>query len=549
MAVQVIKARRTQENAAQPVGQKLRTCCYCRVSTDSDEQEVSYESQIKHFTDYINDHPDMVLSGVYADEGISGTGLKNRVQFNKMLADCEAGLHDQVLVKSISRWARNTVISLEAIRKLQTLGIPIIFQKEGINTMAAGGEMLITILSSLAQQESDSISKNVRIGIQYLFQQGKPHLNTVNFLGLTKGKDKYDLVIVPEEAALVRRIYREYLEGFSPGMIAGRLTADKILTPAGKDIWYQSTITSILENEKYCGDLLMQKWYVVDFLSHKIVKNEGALPQYFVKDHHEPIIPKDVFYQVQGEMQRRSLLKYDPAKIRFGSTNALKGRLVCGICGRTLKEYKSPRETTWRCRKRAYQKQSITKEVEPGCPCRIVPEKEVKKAIIEAFNKLAWRRDDLVRMQGAIWDGEIKRIDQQIESIQEQQKRLGERLDNIILSEDDDGADTGGEGEFLGGELERLELEYTRLVLERAEAANREVQIRILLELVDAMRREAGAHIPPSPDDLSVDEKRDSPACYDYDEFFRRTSYVVDEGMIGDDGKIMSFSNDIVIRY
>ena len=288
MAVQVIKARRTQENAAQSVGQKLRTCCYCRVSTDSDEQEVSYESQIKHFTDYINDHPDMVLSGVYADEGISGTGLKNRVQFNKMLADCEAGLHDQVLVKSISRWARNTVISLEAIRKLQTLGIPIIFQKEGINTMAAGGEMLITILSSLAQQESDSISKNVRIGIQYLFQQGKPHLNTVNFLGLTKGKDKYDLVIVPEEAALVRRIYREYLEGFSPGMIAGRLTADKILTPAGKDIWYQSTITSILENEKYCGDLLMQKWYVVDFLSHKIVKNEGALPQYFVKEEESP---------------------------------------------------------------------------------------------------------------------------------------------------------------------------------------------------------------------------------------------------------------------
>ena len=580
MPVQVIKATKTQvsNQRGSMVTEKLRTCCYCRVSTDSDAQEVSYEGQIKHFTDYINAHPDMELSGVYADEGISGTGLKNRTQFNKMIADCEAGLHDLVLVKSISRWARNTVISLETIRKLKELGIPIIFQKEGINTMDASGEILITILSSLAQQESDSISKNVRLGIQYLFQQGKPHLNTVNFLGLTKGKDQHELVIVPEEAALVRRIYREFLEGYSPGMIAGRLTADKIKTPAGKDTWYQSTVDSILKNEKYCGDLLMQKWYVADFLNHKIVKNEGALPQYFVEDHHEPIIPKDVFYQVQGEIQRRSLLKYDPGKIRFGSANALQGRLVCGLCGRTLKEYKSPAETTWRCRKRAYTKQSITKEVEPGCPCRIVPEKEVKLAIIKAFNALAWRRDELVRMQGAIWDGEIKRIDEQIENVQEQQRRLGERLDGLIADAQESSgnidessvADSGGEAEFLGEELERLELEYTRLVLERAEAANREVQIRILLELVDAMRREAGAKLPLYPsaegsvDDHSVDEHsrgrvqsgvddhseaEEIAACYDYDEFFRRTSYVVDEGMIGDDGKIMSFSNDMIVRY
>ena len=257
MAVQVIKATRTPAQTQPGTRtEKLRTCCYCRVSTDSEDQSTSYEGQIRYFTDYINGHPDMTLSGVYADEGISGTSVKNRVQFNKMVADCEAGLHDLVLVKSISRWARNTVTSLETIRKLRDLGIPIIFQKENINTMDASGEMLITILSSLAQQESDSISKNVRLGIQYLMQQGKPHLNTVNFLGLKKGKDKHELMIVPEEAALIRRIYREYLEGYSPGMIAGRLTADKIKTPAGKDTWYQSTVVSILENEKYCGGVV-----------------------------------------------------------------------------------------------------------------------------------------------------------------------------------------------------------------------------------------------------------------------------------------------------
>lgn len=564
MPVQIIKATRTQAAHTQArSSEKLRTCCYCRVSTDSEDQSTSYEGQINHFTEYINAHPNMVLTGVYADEGISGTALKNRVQFNKMIADCEAGLHDLVLVKSISRWARNTVVSLETIRKLKELGIPILFEKEGINTMEATGEILITILSSLAQQESDSISKNVRLGIQYLMQQGKPHLNTVNFLGLTKGKDQHELVIVPEEAALVRRIYREYLEGYSPGMIAGRLTADKIKTPAGLDTWYQSTVDSILKNEKYCGDLLMQKWYVADFLNHRLVKNEGALPQYFVEDHHEPIIPKDVYYQVQGEIQRRSLLKYDPGKIRFGDSNALKGRLYCGLCGRVLKEYKSPAETTWRCRRRAYTKQSLTKEVKAGCDCRIVPEKEVKAAIIKAFNSLAWRRDELVRMQGGIWEGEIKRIDEQIIGAQEQQTRLGERLDGLLLDVEgsgDSSVDTG-EAEFLRSELDRLEMEYTRLVLERAEAVNREVQIRILLELVDAMRREAGAKLPTDGrssfsgeggvDVHSVDGHigGDSPACYDYDEFFRRTSYVVDEGMIGDDGKIMSFSNDMFVRY
>lgn len=562
MPVQVIKATRTQAAPTAQGGrntEKLRTCCYCRVSTDSEDQSTSYEGQINHFTEYINAHPNMELSGVYADEGISGTALKNRVQFNKMIADCEAGLHDLVLVKSISRWARNTVVSLETIRKLKELGIPILFEKEGINTMEATGEILITILSSLAQQESDSISKNVRLGIQYLMQQGKPHLNTVNFLGLTKGKDQHELVIVPEEAALVRRIYREFLEGYSPGMIAGRLTADKIKTPAGLDTWYQSTVDSILKNEKYCGDLLMQKWYVADFLNHKIVKNEGALPQYFVEDHHEPIIPKDVYYQVQGEIQRRSLLKYDPGKIRFGSTEALKGRLFCGICGRVLKQYKSPGETTWRCRRRAYTKQSLTKEVEAACPCRIVRERDVKAAIIKAFNSLAWRQDELVRMQGAIWDGEIKRIDEQVEAIQEQQKRLGERLDNVVLNEaenDDSSVDVhSGEAEFLKSELDRLEMEYTRLILERAEAANREIQIRILLELVDAMRREAGAKLPTDTRssfsyENGVDNHNadDAAACYDYEEFFRRTSYI-DSGIIGDDGKIMCCSNDLIIRY
>jgi len=571
MAVQIIKATKPPTSSTlRSTGNRLRVACYARVSTDSDEQDTSYEAQITHYTNLINSNPDWIFAGAYADDGISGTSIKHREQFNRMIKDCERGLIDLILTKSISRWGRNTVDNLNTVRQLRDMGVGVKFEKEGIYTLDNTGEMLITILSSFAQQESDSISKNVRLGIQFLMQQGKPHLNTENFLGFDKSPDdKHELVIVPEEAALVRRIYREYLEGYSPGMIAARLTAEQIKTPGGKDTWYQSTIVSILENEKYCGDLLMQKWYVEDFLNHKLVKNEGSLPQYFVEDHHEPIIPKEIFYQVQGEIQRRSLLKYDPNKIRFGSSNALRGRLICGKCGRVLKQYKSPSETTWRCRRRNYEKQSITKEVEAKCDCRIVKEKEAKKATIEAFNQLPEVRDELIRMRG-IKDGEVKRLDEVIDKLQERKEAVQEKVEKIkeeLESGVDNGLDistdasvdistdgltdahTNAELEFLTAELECLEMEYTRLVLERAETANTGVHIRLLLEFVDAMRHNHNTVLDTggerSSEEYGVEK---SSACYDADEFFRRTAYIIDENVISE-GRIMSFSNDLVIRY
>ena len=284
MPVKVIKTTQQAVTSPSEAHEQIPVCAYCRVSTDSDQQETSYEAQVKHYTDYINAHPEYYLVKIYADEGISGTSRKNRTQFNQMLKDCEDGLIKIILTKSISRWARNTVDAIQTIRRLKELGIAVIFEKENINTLDAKGEVLLTIMSSIAQQESDSISKNVRLGIQYLFQQGKGRLNTAQFLGYDKDpEDIHKYVIVPEEAEVVRRIYREYLEGYSPGAIAGHLTYDGIKTPAGKDTWYQSTVVSILENEKYCGDLLMQKFFITDFLTHKIEKNTGQFPQYFVE--------------------------------------------------------------------------------------------------------------------------------------------------------------------------------------------------------------------------------------------------------------------------
>lgn len=544
MAVQVIKATKQipgfGTEGIRPL-EKLRVAAYCRVSTDSEEQETSYEAQCGHYTDFITSNPAGELAGIYADEGISGTSMKHREQFKRMISACEAGQIDMVITKSISRWARNTLDSLKTIRKLKDLGIPVLFEKENINTMDSKGEVLITIMSSLAQQESESISKNTRLGVQYNFQQGKGRLTTNRFLGFEKGPDGRTLKIVPEEAEVVRRIYREYLEGYSACIIATRLMFDGILSPSGKTSWYQGTVDSILRNEKYCGDFLMQKYFVADVLTHRLVKNEGQLPQYYIKDAHESIVPKEVYFQVQGELQRRSLLRREPNKIRYGSRIALKGRLICGKCGRVLKRYTNPDPslTDWRCRNRAYQKKSITKEQKSKCDCRNANEREVQAAIVMAINELPGYRDEMLMAQGALRDGDIKRLDTMIDKNKEQQERIKERLEKIADGQKEEAA-------FLGTELKHLEEERSSLMLERAEAIHREIKIRIMLELIDAMKekREESYGI--------VHEKREpikEGACYEYDDFFLRTRRELQEGILDPEGRVSGFYDDLVIPY
>lgn len=240
-------------NTAKQEVKRLRVAAYCRVSTDNDEQATSYETQIEHYTEYINKNPEWVLVNVYADEGISATNTKKRNQFNAMIEDCKKGLIDMILTKSISRFARNTVDCLNYIRMLKGMNIPVFFEKESINTMDAKGEVLLTIMASLAQQESESISKNVKLGMQYRFQQGKVMVNARCFLGYDKDEDGH-LVINPKEAEIIKRIFLEYLEGASCQKIAKGLENDGILTARGNPRWHDSTVRKILENEKYMGD-------------------------------------------------------------------------------------------------------------------------------------------------------------------------------------------------------------------------------------------------------------------------------------------------------
>ena len=329
--VQVIKA---SPKSADPEAGGLRVAAYCRVSTDQEEQESSYEAQRAHYRDLILGHQGWTLAGIYADEGISGTSLKHREGFNRMVADAEAGKIDLILTKSISRFARNTLDCLTVIRRLKERGIGVSFEKEGIDTLDGNGEVILTILASIAQQESASISQNIRLGIQYRFQQGIPMINCSRFLGYDKDR-KGRLVINEAQAAVVRRVYRDFLDGFSMDMIAGDLRREGVRSGGGCTSWHTSSVRYILTNEKYAGDLLLQKTLIEDFLTHRLVRNKGQLPQYYVENAHSPIIPHSVFERAREELWLRAS-HGRKGGMRFGSRSALKGRTFCA-CGARMK--------------------------------------------------------------------------------------------------------------------------------------------------------------------------------------------------------------------
>ena len=381
-------------NTAKQEVKRLRVAAYCRVSTDNDEQATSYETQIEHYTEYINKNPEWVLVNVYADEGISATNTKKRDQFNAMIEDCKRGLIDMILTKSISRFARNTVDCLNYIRMLKGMNIPVFFEKESINTMDAKGEVWLTIMASLAQQESESISKNVKLGMQYRFQQGKVMVNARCFLGYDKDEEGH-LIVNPEQAAIVKRIFLEYLEGASCQKIAKGLERDGILTARGNPRWHDSTVRKILENEKYMGDVLLQKTYTVDFLSKKRVKNNGIMPQYYIEDDHEAIIPKDLFLKVQEEMARRSADRDCMGKKRRFSANQAFSQIVfCAECGETFKRLhwnnRGRKYIVWRCSSRLHDNST--------CSARTVREDVLQEAFLEAVNQIVGNSREYLRV-------------------------------------------------------------------------------------------------------------------------------------------------------
>lgn len=307
--------------------ERRRVAGYARVSTDMEDQQGSYAAQCDYYTKYIKSRSDWEFVGLYSDEGISATSTRRRAGFQQMVEDALSGKIDLIITKSVSRFARNTVDSLSTIRKLKDGGTECYFEKENIWTFDSKGELLLTIMSSLAQEESRSISENCTWGQRKRFADGKVTVPFGRFLGYDRGADG-NLVVNEEQAKVVRRIYGLFLQGRSPYLVAKMLTKEGVPTPGGKKVWGNAVVESILSNEKYKGDALLQKVYTIDFLSKKKKKNEGEIPQYYVEGNHEAIIPPSIFDQVQELLRARRKGK------NCGScANVFSGRIRCGACG------------------------------------------------------------------------------------------------------------------------------------------------------------------------------------------------------------------------
>ena len=435
MRVVVIPAKSCEEN--KQATKCLRVAAYCRVSTDDEEQKTSYEAQIGYYTEKINSNPEWQMAGIFADEGISGTQAQKRPEFLKMIRLCRQRKIDVILTKSLSRFARNTVDSLGYIRELRALGIAVISEKENINTLTAESEMLITIMSCFAQAESESISKNVSWGVRQSFKNGNVPMQYARLLGYRKGHDG-NAEIIPEEAEVVKEIYRCYLDGMSMNLIADRLNEKGLTTKGGSSPYRKMVVQRILTNEKYTGDALLQKTYVTDCITKKMRKNNGELPMYLVKNHHEPIISRSDFNRVQEEMARRSAKRTIADKLtktgqgKYSAKYALSELLICGECGEHYRRVtwtaKGFKEVKWRCVSRIqYGKKKCHSSP-------TVDEQALHRAIVSAINEFCEVKDDVAK---ALRESITEVLDpNQNGSIQAAQQRIDElarNMDELIM--------------------------------------------------------------------------------------------------------------------
>ena len=434
--VSMIPAKPQYDRSIKLSEKKLRVAAYCRVSTELEEQESSYEAQVEYYTRKIQETENWKLAGIYADDGKSATNTKKRDDFKAMIKDAESGKIDMILTKSVSRFARNTVDSLLTIRKLKEKNVAVVFEKEGVNTLDGTGEILITILSSLAQEESRNISENTRWGVVRKFEKGKVIVNHNKFMGYTKNENG-DLVIVPKEAEIVRLVFRLYLEGYSTGKIAKYLEEQKIKTATGLEKWHDTVVLKMLRNEKYMGDALLQKTYTVDFMTKKKVMSKGIVPQYYVEDDHEAIIPKDLFYRVQEELARRASVNKSAVtrkknmKSKYSSEYALTGILLCGECGQEYRRVtwarNGKKKIVWRCSNRLtngtkYCKDSVT--LEEGILNRTVME-AIHRITCNDGNFASALRQNVIRVIGSYGrEQEPDEYDEKIKAKQEEMVSL-----------------------------------------------------------------------------------------------------------------------------
>ena len=439
---------------------KLRVAAYCRVSTEEEEQQGSFEIQKLYYTEKINSTPEWEVAGIYADDGISGVHTKKCDGFNRMIQDCKKRKIDLILTKSISRFARNTLDSIQYVRMLKQMGIAVVFEKENINTATMNSEMILTVLSAFAQAESESISQNVARGKRMGYKHGKFAFPYGRIIGYRKGADGKP-EIIPEQAEIIRLIFNSYLQGDSLQSIKAKLETAGALTARGNTAWSAQSIQRILQNEKYCGDVLLQKTFTEDVLTGVHKKNTGQLPQYYIENYHDGIVSKQMFREVQTEIARRNSKsaanQRKRRRGRYNSKYALSERLVCRDCGSPYKRVTwnihGRKQIVWRCVNR----------IEYGTKfcgnSPSIPEEELHRAILKAVQDLAANFTDEVAAQingilHSIQTGESIKP-----NLQEQLEQTQQEFDRLLEMS----LDFDGDTPFLDDRLKKLNSKIKRL--------------------------------------------------------------------------------------
>lgn len=421
MQVKVIKKidGKLDRRTGKIITDRLRVCAYCRVSTGDEEQINSYESQKKYYDEKINSNSLWVFAGIYADEAITGTLDYKRNEFMRMITDAMEGKFDVIITKSISRFARNTLDTLKYVRRLKERNIAVIFEKENINTLEMSGEFLLTILSSIAQQESESISGNVKLGLKMKKERGEI-VGFKHCLGYDYDNDSHKIKIQQDEAEIVRHIFNRYCEGAGSTIIARELTEAGYVPPKGGEKWADSTIRGIIKNEKYKGDVLQGKTFTIDPITHKRMINKGEEDKYYIENNHEAIVSAEVYEKAQSILEKRSgAIETGRRKGNYSRKYTFSSRVFCGFCGsvfvrRNLYNNTNHETKVWQC-------MSYVKNGKKFCPeTKAIRENVIENCFVEAYELLCQDNKEVInnflnRIDGFLRENNTKSMLQKLE--------------------------------------------------------------------------------------------------------------------------------------
>ena len=479
---------RQADNDIPTARNRLKVAAYARVSTDEAEQLNSYKTQCDYYTSYIQGKSEWEFVGLYADEGITGTIAKRRREFQRLLRDAMDGKIDLILVKSVSRFARNTVDSLQTVRKLRDKGVKIYFEKENIDSLDAKCDMILSIYSSLAEEESRSISTNIRWAHQKKVERGEVVLNFNNIYGYQQDENK-NVTIKIQEAEVVREIYHKYLIGYSIRRIIRELKENEIKSPLGSSKWSSSTIKGILENEKYIGDVILQKTYKRDFLTQRRVRNTGQAPQKYVENNHPAIVDKLTWNAVQAEIERRNSLRSTEAtgKGRYDMRYAFSGVIECGECNSNFRRHNYTNgnkiERTWACKEHLKGNKYCTQE--------ILKEEVLEEMFVNTLNRLLLNRDKVLKKVEASVKEAMLEIGtdnkQQIEKVDLMIEKL--QADMLALNKQRGKRETGAEqynieSRKIMEQLDELFKKRDELIAEQSDGALSKSQYKMLTDFL-----------------------------------------------------------------